>query len=144
MKRRRFQVLRAGVALPSPDVSWTSPRRAGTFPRSPGETNGTLVRLYGRLVSENECSVAPTNLAKKSISQLKNTLYNNTLIPISAKRTIWNRSKRERRMSFFFIYSCSIGKYWFSLPPSQVIHHAFMDDGLKRESGASPELYPQL
>ena len=87
------------TSVPSPDVSGRLPRRAGTFPRTPGETNETcvegtelfrdipqtfvpsngssvernetLVRLYGRLVGENECSVAPTNLAKKSISQPK-------------------------------------------------------------------------
>ena len=82
-------------SVASPDVWLTSPRRAGTFPRTPGDTNetcvegtellrsfhqtrvpsnrslvernGTLVRLYGRTVGENECSVAPTKLSGKRV-----------------------------------------------------------------------------
>ncbi len=91
VERNETSVRSYASSVPSPDVSWTSPRRAGTFPRSPGETNETCVeetellrsipqtfvpsnrssvernetsvRLYGCLVGENECSVAPTNLS---------------------------------------------------------------------------------
>ncbi len=89
-----------GSSVLSPDVSGRLPRRAGTSPRTPGDTNETCVeknesfssipqtrvasprssverneprvRSYRRGVAKNESSVAPTNLSEGCVSLFAN------------------------------------------------------------------------